>query len=415
MGVVIDINGTKVFEFIYKNFNFNYKREDPQKIFILEGSSGSSKTYSIIQTLILYCIQNKNRNKRIVIARAKYSWLKDAPMQDFINMLIEMKIYKEKFHTRSHPQSYKLFGNTIDFVGLDDPQRFHGPRQDITWINEAMEADKASYNQLAMRTNEAMILDYNPSYTTHWIFDDLLVELPSKPNTFYKKSTFRDNQYLPRGQREQILSYEPTPENIRKGTADEFLWRVYGLGLRASQKGIIFKYVNWISEFPSNVTYWFGIDYGFTNDPTTLVKIGIEGKDLYAQVCLYEPTDTPELLSDALYNAGVQSGDVIISDSSDRYNNRLFTEDLKSFGWNISKVTKTKGINYWIQKLKSYNLNFVDDGTVLGKSFRIEQENYRWKTINGVATNQPEDKHNHAFDALRYGIMKTKQRRNPFW
>ncbi len=415
MGVVIDINGTRVFEYIYNNFNFNYKREDPQKIFILEGSSGSSKTTSIIQTLILYCIQNKGKNKRIVIARAKYSWLKDAPMQDFINMLMSLKIYKEKNHTRSHPQSYKLYGNTIDFLGLDDPQRFHGPRQDITWINEAMEADKASYNQLAMRTNEAMILDYNPSFTTHWVFDDLLAELPSKPDTFYMKSTFRDNQYLPRGQKDKILGYEPTPNNIRKGTADEFYWRVYGLGLRASQKGIIFKYVTWIKDFPEGLQYWYGMDFGFTNDPTTLVKLGIDGKDLYAQLCLYEPIETPELLSDALYNAGVQSGDLIIADSSDKFNNRLFIDDLKTYGWNVSKVTKTKGIKYWIQKLKSYSLNFVDDGTKISKAFRIEQENYRWKTINDIATNQPEDKHNHAFDALRYGIMRTKQRRRAFW
>lgn len=414
MSKTLDLKVTTVFEFLYKNFNIDYKQDDPQKIFILEGSSGSSKTTSIIQMLIIYCVQNKNKNKRIVISRAKYSWLKSSPMTDVINMLIQLGIYKEKCHKRSDPQSYSLFGNTIDFVGLDDPQRFHGPRQDITWINEAMEADRLSYDQLSMRTNETVILDFNPSYTTHWIFDTLLTELPLKPNTFYNKSTFRDNKFLPRGQRDKILGYEPTNENIRLGTADEFMWRVYGLGLRASQKGIIFKYVTWIDEFPDDLKYWYGLDLGFTNDPSTLVKVAIDGKDLYAKLCLYEPTDTPDLLSDAFVNAGVNQWDFIVADSSDKYNNYEYIKDLKRKGWNISPVEKTKGVKYWIDKLKEHNLHFVDNKTTLSKAFRTEQENYRWKTINDMPTNQPEDKHNHAFDALRYAIMKPKKRA-VFW
>lgn len=713
MSKTLDLKVTTVFEFLYKNFNIDYKQDDPQKIFILEGSSGSSKTTSIIQMLIIYCVQNKNKNKRIVISRAKYSWLKSSPMTDVINMLIQLGIYKEKCHKRSDPQSYSLFGNTIDFVGLDDPQRFHGPRQDITWINEAMEADQLSYDQLSMRTNETVILDFNPSYTTHWIFDTLLTELPLKPNTFYNKSTFRDNKFLPRGQRDKILGYEPTNENIRLGTADEFMWRVYGLGLRASQKGIIFKYVTWIDEFPDDLKYWYGLDLGFTCfdgdtdittingnekikdisigtkvltsngyknvlnvfnngekqvckvnlgfdfgykevictldhnfktkkgwkqlkdlrkgdqlyikspstekcinviqtgntqtitsqntrrkgytekfgnfitvkyqkaiscitstkihlitklitllssqvastqkytvalkgwtegvfptqrkigqkegkllrkecrkkyllanhaelnllqptlikntatenviininthllnlmkhtcvlfaevlssaigilnrklalesaqinlhrltsvkivkcyctevydlevedaheyfangilvhncDPSTLVKVAIDGKDLYAKLCLYEPTDTPDLLSDAFVNAGVNQWDFIVADSSDKYNNYEYIKDLKRKGWNISPVEKTKGVKYWIDKLKEYNLHFVDNKTTLSKAFRTEQENYRWKTINDLPTNQPEDKHNHAFDALRYAIMKPKKR-SVFW
>jgi phage terminase large subunit len=414
MAKVLDIKGTKVFRFLYDNFTMNYKPEDPQKIFILEGSSGSSKTTSIIQLIIMYCILNKGKGKRIVIARARYSWLKSAPLDEFIKWLVTLGLYKEKFHTRSHPQSYRLYGNTIDFVGLDDPQRFHGPRQDITWINEAMESDQASYDQLAMRTNEAVILDYNPSYTTHWIFDTLLCSLPTKPNTFYKKSTFRDNEFLPRGQREKILSYEPTPINITNGTANEFMWKVYGLGERASQKGIIFKYVNWVSEIPEHLTYWYGLDLGFSIDPSSLVKVAIDGKMLYAKLCLYTPTENPDLLSDALRNAGVKRFDRIIADSSDRYNDREYIKELKSMGWNIDAVSKTNGVKYWIDKLKSYTLNFVDDKTILSQAFKTEQENYRWKTINDMPTNQPEDKHNHAFDALRYAIMKPK-RKAAFW
>ena len=404
------MKATRVFKNIHESFNYEYKPTDPQYTYVLEGSSGSSKTTSIIQLLINYCQFNNEKRKKITAARAKYSWTKDSILKDFIEKIIEYGLYREENHKRSHPQQYTLFGNVISFIGLDDPQRFHGPRQDITWINEAMEADQDSYTQLAIRTNEAMILDYNPSYTVHWIFNTILRNWKNKPEVFYWHSTFKDNQYLPRGQRDNILKLEPTPENIENGTADDYKWQVYGLGMRAVQEGLIYKHVTYIESFPDNLTYWYGMDYGFTNDPLALVKIAIDGNDMYLEKKIYEPIDNPDLVSDALVNAGVKKQDLIAADSADKFNDMAFTSDLQDLGWGIEGISKTKGIVYWIGQVKKYKLHIVEDN-----DFRVEQENYKWKTIGGMATNQPIDAHNHIFDAIRYGIMLNNIDRDAFW
>ena len=77
----------------------------------------------------------------------------------------------------------------------------------------------------------------------------------------------------------------------------------------------------------------------------------------------------------------------------------------------ISKVSKTMDVYFWITKMKEYKLNIVST-----KNLKTEFENYRWRTINGQAVNQPVDKWNHGIDAIRYGLMaSSKGRRKAFW
>ena len=82
---------------------------------------------------------------------------------------------------------YHINGGRIEFIGLDEPQKFHGRKQDILWINEAVEAKLKAYQQLAMRTKWRIILDYNPSYEAHWIYEKVI---PRNDCAFFK-STYR--------------------------------------------------------------------------------------------------------------------------------------------------------------------------------------------------------------------------------
>lgn len=422
------MQGTKVLKFLTDNFNFDHKLNDPKRTFVLEGSSGSSKTRSIIQLLILYCQHNHNKNKKITIGRANYSTVMTLISEDFIPTLIYHKMYDERFHRRSNPQSYVLFGNTIRFVGLDDPQKLQGPRQDIVWLNEAMEADEASFLQLDMRNNEATILDFNPSFTTHWIFDTILKNLENKPFVFYNHSTFRDNPFLPAGQRDSILAmnpwhpddshlpYEqrrPHPVNIDNGTANKHKWLVYGEGRRAILEGLIFEYVHYIDEFPDDIAFWYGLDFGWTNDPTALVKFGTKGNNLYLQKIIYSPIDHPRYMAMAFEAAGVSKRSIIGADSSDKYNGFEFIKELRRLGYrNIQAISKTKGIIFWINKLKGFNIHIVGKNDM---EFRSEQENYRWRLIGGRPVNEPVETHNHLWDASRYALMLMESRKSAFW
>ena len=77
--------------------------------------------------------------------------------------------------------------------------------------------------------------------------------------------------------------------------------------------------------------------------------------------------------------------------------------DLFDKGWEISKVSKTKSIMYWLTAMKEYKIHIVRN--TMYKHAKKEQENYMFKKVNGILINQPEDKYNHFWDASRYAFM----------
>lgn len=418
------------FEFILDNFSFEKSESQDKQGFVLEGGSGAAKTYDIIQFLMYYCEINRDKNKDILIFRQTYADLKKTALKDFIKILKMYNMYDIKNHTRSHPQGYNLFGNDIYFTGLDGIGS-HGERHDVIWGNEGMELNFEDFKQLNQRCNEFFILDYNPSFTEHWIFDSII---PRKDTSFFR-TTQLDNPFLPKGQRQEILAYEPYRpgsyyveedtimhngavvdknnqppphvENIDQGTADEFMWKVYGLGLRGSMKGQIFKYVTYIDEFP-DMAFTYGLDFGFTNDQTALVKYAEDPKNIYMELLIYEPIDESVILDAMLTAVGVSQYVPITADSSDKYVSEKkgvvqMVRELYERGWEISKVSKTKGIMYWIQSMKGKKIHVIKND--LSHKFKKEQENYKFKEINGILINQPIDGWDHAFSAGRYAHM----------
>lgn len=257
----------------------------------------SAKTYDTIQFLMYYCQVNEDKNKDILIFRQTYADLKKTVLKDFVKILKMYGLYNVANHTKSHPQNYNMFGNVIYFTGLDG-MGSHGERHDIIWGNEGMELNFEDFKQLNQRCNEAFFIDYNPSFTQHWIFNSII----PRRDTFHIRTTQLDNAFLPKGQRDEILAYEPWEpgsyhvtsegemmyngleiddknqppphmENINQGTADEFMWKVYGLGLRGAMRGQIFKNIHWIDKFPGELAFTYGMDFGFvcfTGD--TLIK-----------------------------------------------------------------------------------------------------------------------------------------------
>ena len=139
-------------------------------------------------------------------------------------------------------------------------------------------------------------------------------------------------------------------------------------------------------------------------------------KEIYAEELFYEPIDNPAAINDFMVAKGIERHIPIIADSADKYVSAQkggveMVKDLKTYGWNISKVSKTMDLYFWIMKMKEYKLNIVSS-----INLKQEFENYRWRTINGVSVNQPVDKWNHGIDAIRYGLMGCgKSKRKRFW
>jgi hypothetical protein len=138
-------------------------------------------------------------------------------------------------------------------------------------------------------------------------------------------------------------------------------------------------------------------------DPTSLVKLGLHGNNLYCECLLYEPIDNAPALSEVLFSMeskGLQQGIRITADCSDKYNDTEMVKELKNLGHNIYKVNKGKGISWRIGMLKKHKIHLVRNVNV-----KREQENYKWREINGICINEPIDKFNHFWDATGYGYI----------
>lgn len=383
----------------------------------------SGKTWDNLFYLILVCQENKNANLRIMIGRAFYAWIEDSILADFKRVLQSLDLWEGKLTKESHPKEHKVYGNTFNFRGADQESKFHGPRWDIVYLNEGMEFKYESCAQVFMRTNHKILIDWNPYLMQHWVYDKIL----PREDCVHETSTFFDNPDLPEEQRKEILGYEPThpedrklikedrrphPTNITNGTADDRLWSVYGEGKRMAPVGLIFKNINYIDSWPTDIDYILAMDFGFTVDPFAMGKVGENETDIYIELLSYEPIETPEAIDLYADKIEIDKNRITIADSSDKYTGENkgtveMVKGLQTLGWNISKVKKTKSIMYWLTSMKKKRINVVVNHMV--GHVKKEQENYVMKTINGIAINQPIDKFNHFFDMARYGHMALNQ------
>jgi phage terminase large subunit len=209
-----------------------------------------------------------------------------------------------------------------------------------------------------------------------------------------------DNPFLPEKIRRKILSYEPTEENIRNGTADNYMWEVYGLGNPAHLAGLI--YSNWdiVQSIPEGAKLLgCGLDYGFTNDPTALIEIYKYENELYFNELIYETGLTNPDIDKKMLTLGISKSLDIVGDSAEPKSN----EELRRYGWNIRGATKGQdSVNYGIDILKSYKCH------VTRRSIHLDRERrkYKWaEDKNGKTLNKPIDAFNHGMDGVRYLAM----------
>lgn len=260
---------------------FTKIRSSNKKIIVNEGSSRSTKTISTLQACITDCLENKGWVHRIF--RKHLPWTKSTVMEDFLTLVEET--YGLPPRTSNHfnktNNTYHFpNGSKVIFGATKDAQRLHGAKQNSFYINEAIESEESSFKQLLLRTTDKVYLDYNPSTDQHWIYDTVL----TRDDVFHIHSTYKDNPFLSKEIIDEIERLEPTDENIRRGTANEGLWKIYGLGQRHSIDSY-FNKLNTISQMPSGNSYmWIDPSFegGDYTSPTVfkpyLHGIAVEGR-----------------------------------------------------------------------------------------------------------------------------------------
>ena len=380
------------------NTQFYQTINSDKRIIVHQGGSRSGKTYAICQYLI-YLLTTRKKKLIITIARKTLPALKGSVFRDFMEIAEKVGIsYFAEINKADLTFKYK--NHLVEFISLDNEMKVRGRKRTHCFLNEANEFYLEDFNQLSLRTTERMILDFNPSDVLHWIYSDICTR--DDCDTFI--TTFEDNAFLDPEIKKEIL-------RMKEKDADR--WRVYGLGERATFKeGQIFDNWQWIDykEFldKEHCEVAYGIDFGFSNDPTTIVEVRRKNDRLYVHELLFRKGLTNQDIFEEIKKLGLEE-EIIICDSAEPKS----IEELRRLGAYCKPSQKGKGsVLNGIQVIKEYDV-FASKQS---KNLLQEYQYYIWdsnrdgKSINKIKQNGQD----HLMDALRYAVTTGLSRARDF-
>ncbi len=363
-------------------FDWNYKALNSDKRFIInQGGSRSSKTYSLCQLIIVWCLQNPN--KVVSIVRKTFPALRATVMRDFFEVLKDLELYEKGNHNMSENIYRFSNGSIVEFFSVDDEQKIRGRKRDLGWCNEANELWFDDFQQLNMRTESKLIFDYNPSESSGWLY-----ELPEEESILIK-STYKDNPFLPESIKRQIEELKRT---------DEALYQIYALGEKAISKSNIYSNWTFLQHRPTKFTQFvYGLDFGF-NHPTALIRVYWHEKDIYIEPVIYESYLTTTDLIDRMGSLGIDKSTDILAD----YSRPEIIAEMQIAGYNVNNANKV--VKKGIDNVKTFGVICQDDPRL-----KKEYDNYKWKKIGDTITDEPVKLFDDAMDAIRYATTFIKE------
>ena len=362
-------------------------KNSTKRICVLQGGTRSGKTYSILLALIEFAYKNVGKGLYITIARQTFPSLRSSSMRDFFDILKKENLYNERNHNKSN-HLYSLFGNYFEFISCDSEIKIRGRQRAVLFMNECNEFSHETFIALSLRTTYKIIIDFNPSDEFHWLYSQIIDA--DRDDVDFHISTYKDNPFLQEATIKEI-------ERLKE--VDENLWNVFGEGQRGVSTETVFPNFNTIDNVPDNAKLVsYGLDFGFSADPTTIVCVYKHDLDLYIDELLYERGLTNQDIGERIKAMGLERGAECFADSSEPKSiEELFRLQT---GINIKGAKKgADSIRIGIDVMKRHKLNITKRSVNTIKEFR----NYKWiKDKNGDITNKPIDAFNHSIDAVRY-------------
>lgn len=417
---------------------------------INEGSSRSSKTFSLIDCFDLYC--RSNENKRLTAWRDTKTDARKTILNDTLKRLKSTGRYKldQGFNKTESIFSY-VTESTFEIHGTDDEETVHGLTQDAAWLNEPYKISKDTFDQIDQRTSDFVFIDWNPK-KDHWIDD-----LKKDPRTLVIHSTFKDNPFCPPEQRIKILGYQPIKRsfavenkliqeqevlsynfdenplsleskhvkelyrcllNEEKKSASITKWDIYGLGIKAERPNRIFHWqpILYSEYLKIHTKTYIGVDWGKV-DAFGILEAKYYDGNLYLHELNYDSENKWQDKLTPLEKEnikGINEGFVTwlfrklnISQDQDvicDYNRPLKIRALRAAGWEraIEALKPAGSILDGIDLLDNLEVYYTD----CSENLAYEQENYsRVVDKYGVVQDEAEDSNNHLMDPARYIVL----------
>ena len=421
------------------------------RIYALQGGTRSGKTYSIVK-YVVWVIEHFG-GLTISFVRATLPAVKATVMRDFEEVMQDEGLWSDRNFNKTE-REYRHNGNLVEFFSVDDEQKVRGRKRDILVVNEANEVSQPKLQQLLFRTSTQVIIDYNPSMVSSYIYDDIL----TRSDACLLITTYKDNPHLTQATIDEIeLLKDRDPE----------LWKVYGCGQRGTNRaGLI--YTNWTSgQFPDYTSCWYAADFGFSNDPTAIVRLtyiakmntvfvhevayqkGLHNHDIariikqdmaVKRTVLYQTSDPVVWIEDEQINIAGQTFSLYdfidnkavvtkaLTDAVPKSEfQRIVREidhvarcivdayfdsaepksiaELRTYG--ILAHPSMKGVGSIVSQIQ-FVKNFKVVYTPESRNIEFEANSYKWlqrKDDEKNFENKPQAGNDHAMDAVRYGIF----------
>jgi len=375
------------------------------------GGTSAGKTYGILPILINEAVKRPGLDISVVSESVPH--LRRGALKDFLSIMKVTGRYDDEHYNRTLLTYTFANGSYIEFFSADQESKVRGPRRKILYINECNNIEFNTYHQLAIRTSETIWLDFNPSHE-FWYHTELK---PGEDEDFSELVlSYKDNEALSGSIVKEIekarekayydASLSPDSGLFEPGNIKNFYWhnwwRVYGLGLVGTLEGIIFENWEQVDAIPKDAEILgYGMDFGFTNDPTALVAMYKYDGHIYWDEVIYRRGLKNGDIASMMKSAGLAQWSTIIAESAEPKS----IAEINEYGFSVKPAEKGKdSILFGIGVLQEQDVMYV---TKRSTNIIRELRQYMWaKDSSGKVLNGPVDAFNHAIDAMRYIATK---------
>lgn len=397
MTIKLNINPSKVFNRHIYDHLFDYDTFTE----VHYGGASSGKSHGVFQKIVIKALKDWKKPRKILVLRKVGATVRDSVFADvqatlsYFGILNMCKVNMSAFRIEL-PN-----GAEFIFKGMDNPEKIKSIKgiSDVV-MEEASEFTLDDYTQLTLRLRDKahkqkqIYLMFNPVSKANWVYNAFFVKKPK--NTVVYQTTYKDNRFLD----------AVTRENIEElANRNEAYYKIYALGEFATLDKLVFpKYTKALlnKDDLRQIPSYFGLDYGFINDPSAFmhVKIDDDRKRLYVVEEYVKKGLTNDKIAESITALGYAK-EQIRADSAEKKSN----QELRNLG--IGRVIDVKkgagSVMQGIQYLLQYEW-IVDERCV--KTIE-ELENYTWKKDKATNEyiNEPVDSYNHCLDAIRYAIQ----------
>lgn len=320
-------------------------------------------------------------------------------------------------------------GSMIYFMGTDQTQKVLGMRQDISFFNEISHFNENIFKQIKQRTRDLIFSDYNPSQ------DFFINKYKTHEDSIFLRSTFEDNkEFLSQGIVNDLRAYNPyewgttyvedgvlmhegepvsdknvpppNKFNVSNGTADKYMWEVYGLGIASEKPNRIFKgWKTCSQEHFQSLDYpsYYGLDFGVSK-PTAIVEVKYDGdRTFYVDEVLYLPSSKMGMPIAEYVQTSIRPKlnleNVFVCDSA----KKTMVDELKAGGLRAVPALKGPGSKQKrLSQVQGINVVYTK------RSLNLEEEyfNYSYKLDRyGLTTDEVDPQcEDHLMDAMGYCI-----------